>query len=168
MSPCLARSFGRPIHSASPTLHCSFVLLTVPLPWFAGLPVAPRSAQVISQHHISAQQAIIFPPVADNGTWRLTDTSSNGTTVDDVMVGKNKQVELRDNCRIGFSTRAYPRAMFALGPAPASLAAPSAKEGRERGASVADRVAAAERAAAERATTGDPGLALEHAKSFAT
>ena len=98
--------------------------------WFARLPFALRSAQVISQHHISAQQAIIFPPVADNGTWRLTDTSSNGTTVDDVMVGKNKQVELRDNCRIGFSTRAYPRAMFALGPAPASLAPPSAKRKR--------------------------------------
>ena len=44
-------------------------------------------------------------PVADQPTWRLTDTSSNGTSVDSVMVGKNKQVVLKGGTKIGFSTR---------------------------------------------------------------
>jgi hypothetical protein len=56
--------------------------------------------------HISANQAAILPPVPDSNTWRLSDTSTNGTLVDDQPVGKGHKVELKGCAREGGRARA--------------------------------------------------------------
>ena len=44
---------------------------------------------VIAEPHISANQAAIFPPTPEEPTWRIKDSSTNGTSINDVSIGKN-------------------------------------------------------------------------------
>ena len=67
----------------------------------------------LGEPHISARQATILPPSAhaphgsgapsaltpDEASWRLVDTSTNGTLVNGVPVGRNGCVSLRDGVR---------------------------------------------------------------------
>ena len=88
-----------------------------PIQSSAGSPVftigrAGAVSLIIGEPHISAQQAAIFAPVPDKPTWRLIDTSTNGTSVNNVPVGKNNEVPLLGGEKICFSIRAYPYAVF--------------------------------------------------------
>ena len=88
-----------------------------PIQSTAGSPVftigrAGAVSLIIGEPHISAQQAAIFAPVPDKPTWRLIDTSTNGTSVNNVPVGKNNEVPLLGGEKICFSIRAYPYAVF--------------------------------------------------------
>lgn len=86
----------------------------------------PREAQlVLSEPFISAKQCVVLPPEPSGITassitaFRLLDTSTNGTFVNGVLVGKDSMCELSAGDRLHFGMPdVFPYATFAIPTSP--------------------------------------------------